>query len=60
MTSLMPPICFECKHFDEDKHDKGDWVCAAYPKGIPEKIIYSETDHTKPYKGDNGIQFEPK
>ena len=27
--------------------------------GIPEMIIVGEHDHKKPFKGDNGIQFEP-
>jgi len=34
-------------------------VCSAFTKGIPEEILTGEVDHTKPYKGDNGIQFEP-
>ena len=34
--------------------------CKAFPKGIPEEIfILGESDHTEPFKGDNGIQFEP-
>ena len=34
-------------------------VCSAFTKGIPEEILTGEIDHTKPYKGDNGITFEP-
>jgi len=34
-------------------------VCNAFPEEIPEEILTGEYDHTKPYKGDNGIQFEP-
>ena len=33
--------------------------CKAFPDGIPEKILTGEHDHTKPFKGDNGIRFEP-
>ena len=34
--------------------------CDAFPNGIPEEIfILGESDHTKPFKGDNGIRFEP-
>tara|TARA_R100000049_G_C1921140_1_gene66390 strand:- start:28 stop:186 length:159 start_codon:yes stop_codon:yes gene_type:complete len=36
----------------------GDWKCDAFPKGIPEEIGSGEHDHTKPFKGDNGIRFE--
>jgi|TARA_Y100000034_G_scaffold48288_1_gene59567 hypothetical protein len=56
----IPPICEQCKHLDKiDKYEKG-WYCEAYPDGwgIPEEIIMGEVDHKKPFKGDNGIQFE--
>lgn len=57
MTVLIAPICYDCKYFDKDNSYK--WFkCKAYPKGIPDEIISNEIDHTKPYKGDNGIQFE--
>lgn len=52
----LPPKCLDCKHF----HD--EWTsprtCEAFPKGIPEKIYFENKDHTKPIKGDNGLQFE--
>jgi len=37
--------------------NQGD-SCKAYPDGIPEEILTGEHDHTTPYKGDNGNQFE--
>ena len=40
------------------KYAKGGLTCAAYPRGIPEEILTGEVDHTEPYKGDHGIQFE--
>ncbi len=32
--------------------------CTAFPDGIPEEITYGTNDHTKPFPGDHGIQFE--
>ena len=34
--------------------------CRAYPTGIPIPIVMGEHEHETPYKGDNGIQFEPR
>jgi len=51
------PICFDCKHFDE--YSTEPFKCKAFPKGIPDAILMSEHNHTKPFKGDHGIQFEP-
>jgi hypothetical protein len=33
--------------------------CIAFPNGIPSKIWENDDDHSNPYEGDNGIQFEP-
>ena len=45
--------CNSCQHLrDNDK-------CKAFPGGIPEDILVGENDHTEPYPGDHGIQFEP-
>lgn len=49
----MSTQCLSCKHFRNTPI-----TCNAYPKGIPSKIITGNFDHTKPFKGDNGIQFE--
>ena len=52
------PNCIECKHF----HSKNlaGITCDAFPNGIPSDIVDNVIEHTKPYKGDNGIQFEKK
>ena len=50
---MMPIQCTSCRHYKE--HD----LCEAFPNGIPAGVLTGEHDHTKPYKGDNGIQFEP-
>ena len=48
-------ICNQCEHLFIN-----GITCIAYPKGIPDKILTGEINHRKPYKGDNGIQFEAR
>ena len=48
--------CIGCK-FLEIQLDA--FSCKAFPRGIPEEILTGEHDHTKPFKDDNGIRFEP-
>jgi hypothetical protein len=33
--------------------------CLAFPKAIPYEILTGQHDHTKEFKGDNGVRFEP-
>ncbi len=49
------PMCYECKHIDLGTMQH----CAAFPRGIPARILYSGIEHTKHIRGDNGIKFEP-
>jgi len=65
MTKGKEPLCFKlCKHYIgeqfNEKELQTDYLCAAFPKGIPFEIISGGHDHTTPYESDNGIQFEPK
>ena len=49
--------CLICKNF----HRTDDGLirtCKAFPRGIPRELAGSYVEHTKPYRGDHGIQFE--
>jgi hypothetical protein len=50
MTAV--PSCFTCQHFIEA------WRCLAFSEVIPAEIAKGENLHTKPYPGDNGIQYQ--
>jgi hypothetical protein len=47
-------ICHECSHRTTVRN------CSAFPGGIPGVILVGRFDHTHPYPGDNGIQFDRK
>ena len=50
---MITDQCFNCKHY------WGVFSCNAYPNGnIPTAIATGLHDHTKPFKGDNGVRFE--
>jgi len=51
---IYSPTCFYCKHLLSPENR----TCEAFPNGIPLEIWNGDNDHTKPYEGDNGIQFE--
>jgi|GEM_PF-5069020 len=51
------PTCFYCKHLKDQT--KYRYKCKAFDL-IPEKIWEGKNDHTSPYKGDRGVQFERK
>ena len=53
--SIYSPSCMFCKHLQ----DRETYKCKAFEL-IPEEIWEGEIDHKKPYKGDNGIQFEKR
>jgi hypothetical protein len=60
--------CVACKHFlgvrvveaEAEDELEGDTVpfCEAFPDGIPDAIAEG-FDHSKPYRGDHGIRYEP-
>jgi len=68
LITYAPSKCFICKHRrvniavkkcpkcpDSDIDIK---TCEAFPDGIPHSISKYGFEHSKPFPGDNGIQFE--
>ena len=47
--------CLNCIHLHSDGIS-----CKAFPDVIPSDIITNQFDHRIPWKGDNGILYEPK
>lgn len=45
--------CVTCIHYRMFKR------CEAFPDAIPDEIYSGEVLHDQPYRGDNGIQYEP-
>ena len=48
-------ICSNCQHYH---YGQGTITCDAFPKGIPQKIWFGETDHQKFVSGDSGIRYK--
>jgi hypothetical protein len=58
MTTILIPICYKCKNRENLVSDPP--VCKAFPKGIPDKIIFNGEQHNTPLPTqDNDIVFEP-
>ena len=52
---LRTAVCDNCLHFNSAAVEM---VCAAFPDGIPIDTAIGKNDHSEPYPGDGGIEFE--
>ena len=48
-------FCLYCKNL----LSLSDRECVGFTKLIPDEIWQGKNDHSEPYPGDNGVQFEP-
>lgn len=53
---IASPTCFYCIHHSDIMSER---KCEAFPDGIPLEIWNGQNDHSEPFPGDNGIQFQP-
>lgn len=51
------PLCLACQRLRPPV--RGRWACAAFPGGIPSRLLCAAADHSEPFPGDQGIRFEP-
>lgn len=57
MTQRPAWACLTCVHLVRDD-ERRERFCKAFPDEIPLAIWSGENDHTRPFEGDNGIQYE--
>lgn len=68
LMKITSDVCHRCRHFRKVEFDLGGIregklfrprpTCNAFPYKIPDEIWHEQNDHTMPYPGDQGIQFE--
>ncbi len=56
MTLHLKPICFTCKHFDQET-----LRCPAFPnQDVPDEILFGDDDHSKIHEEQTGnYTYEP-
>jgi hypothetical protein len=60
MTIGDAPPCIRCKHMEIPPGSKDKaLVCAAFPEGIPDGLLYGDHSHVTAFPGDNGLRYDP-
>lgn len=54
MTIGGMPLCLYCDRMNDEDKENFNWVCAAFPNGIPIEIIDLDVVHDHPVDGDQG------
>jgi len=52
-TPILSPVCTFCRNLVSTTNR----TCRAFPKGIPLVIWNGDNKHSRPFAGDNNIQF---
>ena len=56
---IQIPLCMHCRHRIDAPIEH--WFrCKAFPRGIPNEIMFGRHDHHQKFPGDRGIIFSPK
>lgn len=58
MTIGGMPLCLYCDRMKEEDKENFNWVCEAFPNGIPVEIINLDIVHDHPVNGDRGIYYK--
>lgn len=58
MTIGGTPLCLYCDRMKDEDKDNFNWVCDAFPEGIPVEIINLEIVHDRPVEGDKGLFYK--
>ncbi len=48
--------CMDCQNYIGKENEK--FCCKAFPKGIPEDVLWNKINHEDYIDGDNGYKFE--
>lgn len=51
--------CVDCKHLSANKDKMGQFVCPAFPEGIPKEVFWDSEGKLCETQNKNSVHFEP-